>query len=209
MCSCNTGYYGSGCEYSFCGEQAVAAESGAVLDRSANSPFPLMTTRMCSWAITVPKGKQASVALQLLRDTQSDFAVFVLDGAFTQEQIELMDLDTVAPLVLASTLPVTLMNTIGTMFGLPDVMPVNCSNSLWATCNHPKPPTPPHLTSLPHMTVQQLNTLHELQPPLLVSLWSLRRIRSPWPSFRCLNPPLESPTFIFHSAQLVTAARVA
>lgn len=151
VCFCNTGYYGSGCEYSFCGEQSITTSSGVVDDRSSGSPFPLMTTRMCSWSITVPRGKQASVALQLLRDTRAEeslgLAVFVLDGAFTQQQIGqlLMGLENnekMAKLILASTFPLTLMNLVSAMVGLPSAMPINCSNALWATCI--QPPAPLH-----------------------------------------------------------------
>jgi hypothetical protein len=147
MCFCNYGFYGSACEYSFCSQQSIEAESGDWLDRTANSPFPLMTARFCSWSITVPAGKQASVQFHSLQDTLDRFIVFVVDGAFTFEQIFSMNLSQISPLILATSALLTEFDSLN----YPSVMPINCSSASWAGCtSSPPPPRVRHLFKLTH-----------------------------------------------------------
>ena len=128
VCSCNSGYYGSGCEYSFCAQQTIQADSGSVLDRTANGPFPLMTAKPCSWIINVTAGKLATVALELLHDTNQRFMTLVVEGGFNVTQVMDMALEDLAPLVLGTTFPVNVLS----MFQSANMMPINCSNALWA-----------------------------------------------------------------------------
>ncbi len=128
MCACSSGYYGSGCEYSFCAEETINADSGSVVDRSANGPFPLMTAKGCSWTINVAKGKLATVALDFLQDTSQRFMALVVDGAFNTTQVMSMTFQDLAPLVLATTFPANLLD----MVNFPSALPINCSSSKWA-----------------------------------------------------------------------------
>jgi hypothetical protein len=127
VCSCITGYYGSGCEYSFCAQETIKADSGIVLDRTANGPFPLMTAKPCSWIINVTAGKLATVAFELLHDTSHRFMTLVVDGGFNVAQVMDMALEDLAPLVLATTFPVNILRMFEST-----VPPINCSNALWA-----------------------------------------------------------------------------
>lgn len=194
-CSCNAGYYGSGCEYSFCSEETINADSGLILDRTANSPFPLMTAKSCSWTISVSPGKQASVALQLLHDTSQRFMILVVDGAYTASQVMDMKLEDLAPLVLGTTFPAYFLNTLSYL----SVLPINCNNSLW-TGGKPRRP--------PACDISQTDPLLQHQPPSRVSPSSRPRI--PYLCFfslhiRCFmdqsylrSPP---PASDFHSVQ--------
>jgi hypothetical protein len=127
VCSCNPGYYGSGCEYKFCGEDTINADAGTVLDRTADGPFPLMTAKGCSWTINVAKDKLASVAIEHLLDTSQRFMTLVIDGAFNVTQVMDMKLEDLAPLVLATSFIGNLLHSFN-----PGVMPINCSSSLWS-----------------------------------------------------------------------------
>ena len=128
VCACISGYYGSGCEYSFCAQETIKAESGTVFDRTANSPFPMMTAKPCSWIINVTADKLASVALELLHDTSQRFMALFVDGAFNTAQVMDMPLKDLAPLVLATTFPVNMMNSLQS----PNLLRINCSDAHWA-----------------------------------------------------------------------------
>ena len=83
--------------------------------------------------LQVPSGA-ASVALQLLEDTRFNFMAFVVDGAFTLQQLFSMELEDVYPLILATTVPLYMMGQ-----GAPSLFPLNCSDSHWAGCTVPCP----------------------------------------------------------------------
>lgn len=73
-------------------------------------------------------GKLATVALELLHDTNQRFMTLVVDGGFSVTQVMDMALEDLAPLVLGTTFPINVLN----MFQSANMMPINCSNALWA-----------------------------------------------------------------------------
>lgn len=87
-----------------------------------------MTSKPCSWVINVTEGKLATVALEVLYDTSQRFMVFVVDGAFTTSQVMMMKLKDLAPLVLATTFSVNMMN----MLQFPNLLHINCSDARWS-----------------------------------------------------------------------------